>query len=369
MTDFDKDFDKLLKNALNSDSDLDGLTVNEELIASTMKAIDEAAPRKEEIRASYDESFPEKEKSNKKSFFTSGNIIKIAGVVAGLAAVAMTFVFISNNYSSDEATNDAATTMASAESTETPMKTYGAQIQESSMDMEESAPQSATAAINEGGMAAPAEDGLYYFEDDSLYMRSAEDGAELLDNVYTLYDKNLYKVILDTVKDHVKGEPAMSDMMGSANEEVTAEPMMGNGGDGESKSKEEDFDFNDPSQLAGALKESKEKLEETGGLPSEDAKEVIGSIEVNGETVPDFDYSPEKNPYWVPIENASDEQLAAFSPEVVIYDQDVDADLDVCVQVYEDRCVIYDFAAGTMTTYDIESGKELAEKLRNIAAQ
>ena len=51
------DFDRLLKDALDSDIDLEGLTVDEDLVASTLKAIDEAAPRKEEIRAAFDQEF------------------------------------------------------------------------------------------------------------------------------------------------------------------------------------------------------------------------------------------------------------------------------------------------------------------------
>ena len=35
-----------------------------------------------------------------------------------------------------------------------------------------------------------------------------------------------------------------------------------------------------------------------------------------------FEYSPEKNPFWVEIGDASDEALSEYSPLIVIYDQD-----------------------------------------------
>ena len=132
---------------------------------------------------------------------------------------------------------------------------------------------------------------------------------------------------------------------------------------------EEDFDINDPTQLASALAESQKKLEETKGLPSDDATEVIDSVEIGGEMIPEFEYDPKKAPYWVDVEDASDEALGEEAALIVVYDQDTEADLDVCIQVYKDKCIIYDFAFDSVTTYEITDGEALAQSLREIVSQ
>ncbi len=435
MDNFDKDFDELLKNALNGDSDLDGLTVDEELIASTMKAIEEAAPMKEEIRASYDESMAgATEESNvsyalmnelneapveenavqpargrKKPFITKGNVIAIVGAIAGLAAVIATFVFISNGtlFSSKEDTylsssieRNAYETSESA-TTATPEYKVGGYGSVTNDAVEYEA-DFRSIEDSEVRMTAPASDGRYYFEDEEDYpLATQKNASQLLDNVFMVYDKEYYKPILDAVNGASQGEPVVSFSMYAESEETVEasdEParegtagvvvqggIPGNGGSGgaggmlitgtvgaeeaAADMQEEDFDINDPAQLASALAESQKKLEETKGLPSDDAKEVIDSVEIGGEMVPEFEYDPKKAPYWVDVEDASDEALGEEAALIVVYDQDTEADLDVCIQVYKDKCIIYDFAFDLVTTYEITDGEALAQSLREIVSQ
>ena len=413
------DFDRLLKDALDSDIDLEGLTVDEDLVASTLKAIDEAAPRKEEIRAEYDESFaaavleavPEEPAvqavpvapvaefapAPRKKFFTGKRIATITGIVAGLAAVVVAAVFLGSGlHTSEMSKMDSATMSATTTNTADYAWEGAAEAPAAAAEAREYASFDAEAySVEDDGRAyssavasaAPEEDGLYYFDDDDYYADSKSDTSELLNNVYMLGDKDLYKPILDAVRAVAEGEPEVSNPMQYSEEEAAAgepeEPMAdigedmvitgASGDDGTAaagaEEDEEEFDINDPTQLAQALAESQQMLKETGGGPSDKATEVIGSIEVNGETVPDFDYSPEKSPFWVDVEDASDEALAEYSPLIVIYDQDNEADFDVCVQVFTDRCVVYDFAFGTTTTYTVADGQALADTLRDIVGQ
>ncbi|MCR5829862.1 MAG: hypothetical protein K6F93_05875 [Lachnospiraceae bacterium] len=418
MTDFDKEFDELLKNALNNDSELNGLTMDDELIASTMKAIDEAAPRKEEIRASYDESFgdsameaiaassdgsndgsgkgtlvalheerPVEGRKEKKSFFTKGNIAIIFSVVAGVAALVVAVVFMNGNFASKEAADMSMSETATYDYVSTEAAAPRAMIEEAEQN-ETAKSESAVfggyvgsggnggngAGVN--GFTAPADDGLYYFEDESLYAKK-EETSGLLDNVYTVYDKTLYKPIYDLIRSSAIGEPVVFEE-GKGTNEVAADSTSvpeensteaGSAVSAGDEKDDEELDITDPQKLAEALKESKEMLENTGGLPSENVEEVIGSIEVGDETYPDFEYAPEKNPFWTPIEDASDETLSAYAPIIVVYDKDERSDFDVCVQVFEDRCVVYDFAIGSMTTYTVENGKDLAEEIHRIVSQ
>jgi hypothetical protein len=437
------DFDRLLKDALDSDIDLEGLTVDEDLVASTLKAIDEAAPRKEEIRAEFDQEFaavaaeevatetvseevPEEATAvvtpmyKKERFFTGRRIATIAGVVAGIAAVVVGAIFLGSGMNLTKKSEDASTTTAMStateDRTESAAESYemkGAAVYDT--EAPASPVESATFDVGAAGMAGSAgnggyggmrsgvngmvaadgaaadaaseEDGLYYFDDDEYYIDQKAETSDLLNNVFMLGDKDLYKPILDAVRAVAEGEPEVSNpMQYSAESEEAEEPAAGDGdgsvgvtaNDGSSmaavepeadEAEEEEFDINDPVQLKEALEESQQMLKETGGGPSDKATEVIGSIEVNGETVPDFEYSPEKNPFWVEIGDASDEALSEYSPLIVIYDQDNEADFDVCVQVYTDRCVVYDFAFGTTTTYTVADGQALADTLREIVGQ
>ena len=437
------DFDRLLKDALDSDIDLEGLTVDEDLVASTLKAIDEAAPRKEEIRAEFDHEFAavaaeeaatetvSEEASEeatvvtpmykKERFFTGRRIATIAGVVAGIAAVVVGAIFLGSGMNLTKKSEDASATTAMSTATEARMETAAESYEMKGAavyDTEAPASPVESAAFDvgaAGGMAGSAgnggygsmggmgngrsaadgaaadaaseEDGLYYFDDDEYYIDQKAETSDLLNNVFMLGDKDLYKPILDAVRAVAEGEPEVSNpMQYSVEFEEAEEPAAGDGdgsvgvtaNDGSSmatvepeadEAEEEEFDINDPVQLKEALEESQQMLKETGGGPSDKATEVIGSIEVNGETVPDFDYSPEKNPFWVEIGDASDEALSEYSPLIVIYDQDNEADFDVCVQVYTDRCVVYDFAFGTTTTYSVTDGQALADTLREIVGQ
>ncbi|MCR5432037.1 MAG: hypothetical protein K6E95_05720 [Lachnospiraceae bacterium] len=410
MNDFYKEFDELLKNALNNDSDLNGLTVSDDLVASTMKAIDDAAPRKDEIRAAYDMSVAvnvgaeeesdinagdktaenvieaggktEEVKKARKKSVSKGSIISIVGIVAGIAAVVVIAVFINNSpikdaFSSSEAqysttTFDSKTSMPekSAAETDTPK----AEINLSSGIVFSEAEEGGSAGSD---MTAPAEDGLYYFEDEADYVEEEERSA-LLSDVYQLYDKELYKPIYDAVRAASDGEPVVSkedenatddDLGYAAGTETTAETVDGKESGVTTDAGEEEFDINDPAQLAQALSESKKMLEETGGQPSENANEIIESYEINGETVPDFEPAPEKNPYWTDIVDASDQSFEDVAALIIIYDRDEEADLDVCVQVFKDKCVLYDFAYATTYIYAVKDGEALAEKLRGIVAQ
>ena len=434
------DFDRLLKDALDSDIDLEGLTVDEDLVASTLKAIDEAAPRKEEIRAEFDQEFAavaaeeaatetvSEEASEeaavvtpmfkKERFFTGRRIATIAGVVAGIAAVVVGAIFLGSGMNLTKKSEDASATTAMSTATEARMESAAESYEMKGAavyDTEAPASPVESAAFDvgaaggmrgdghAGGMggmgngrsaadgaaadAASEEDGLYYFDDDEYYIDQKAETSDLLNNVFMLGDKDLYKPILDAVRAVAEGEPEVSNpMQYSVEFEEAEEPAAGDGdgsvgvtaNDGSSmatvepeadEAEEEEFDINDPVQLKEALEESQQMLKETGGGPSDKATEVIGSIEVNGETVPDFDYSPEKNPFWVEIGDASDEALSEYSPLIVIYDQDNEADFDVCVQVYTDRCVVYDFAFGTTTTYSVTDGQALADTLREIVGQ
>ncbi len=433
------DFDRLLKDALDSDIDLEGLTVDEDLVASTLKAIDEAAPRKEEIRAAFDREFAavaaeevatetvSEEASEeaavvtpifkKERFFTGRRIATIAGVVAGIAAVVVGAIFLGSGMNLTKKSEDASATTAMSNATEagteSAAESYemkGAAVYDT--EAPASPVESAAFDVGAAGMAGSAgnggyggmgngriaadgaaadaaseEDGLYYFDDDEYYIDQKAETSDLLNNVFMLGDKDLYKPILDAVRAVAEGEPEVSNpMQYSAESDEAEEPAAGDGdgsvgvtvNDGSSMAavepeadaaEEEEFDINDPVQLKEALEESQQMLKETGGGPSDKATEVIGSIEVNGETVPDFEYSPEKNPFWVEIGDASDEALSEYSPLIVIYDQDNEADFDVCVQVYTDRCVVYDFAFGTTTTYTVADGQALADTLREIVGQ
>ena len=434
------DFDRLLKDALDSDIDLEGLTVDEDLVASTLKAIDEAAPRKEEIRAAFDQEFAavaaeevttetvSEEVSEeaaavvtpmykKERFFTGRRIATIAGVVAGIAAVVVGAIFLGSGMNLTKKSEDASATTAMSNATEarteSAAESYemkGAAVYDT--EAPASPVESAAFDVGAAGMAGSAgnggyggmgngriaadgaaadaaseEDGLYYFDDDEYYIDQKAETSDLLNNVFMLGDKDLYKPILDAVRAVAEGEPEVSNpMQYSAESEEAEEPAAGDGdgsvgvtaNDGSSMAavepeadaaEEEEFDINDPVQLKEALEESQQMLKETGGGPSDKATEVIGSIEVDGETVPDFEYSPEKNPFCVEIGDASDEALSEYSPLIVIYDQDNEADFDVCVQVYTDRCVVYDFAFGTTTTYAVADGQALADTLREIVGQ
>ena len=437
------DFDRLLKDALDSDIDLEGLTVDEDLVASTLKAIDEAAPRKEEIRAEFDQEFAavaaeeaatetvSEEASEeaavvtpmfkKERFFTGRRIATIAGVVAGIAAVVVGAIFLGSGMNLTKKSEDASATTAMSTATEARTESAAESFEmkgSAVYDTEAPASPVESAAFDvgaAGGMAGSAgnggyggmdgmgngriaadgaaadtaseEDGLYYFDDDEYYIDQKAETSDLLNNVFMLGDKDLYKPILDAVRAVAEGEPEVSNpMQYSVEFEEAEEPAAGDGdgsvgvtaNDGSSmaavepeadEAEEEEFDINDPVQLKEALEESQQMLKETGGGPSDKATEVIGSIEVDGETVPDFDYSPEKNPFWVEIGDASDEALSEYSPLIVIYDQDNEADFDVCVQVYTDRCVVYDFAFGTTTTYSVTDGQALADTLREIVGQ
>ena len=396
MDNFDKDFDELLKNALDGDDDFNGLAVDEELIASTMKAIEEAAPMKEEIRASFDESFKEPQKAQKKSFLTKGNVIAIIGSLAAVAAVVAAFVFITGNKAfmsestavTTSASRDAgasAPAMAGTESnsfdaieykTETVQEAYDFTIAGSNGATYDS-PESAAPALNEfyavGGhgssMTAPAEDGLYYFDDDEENFQDL--GRSQLVDVYMITDKALYKPLLDAVKEGSEGEPEVSEVgksggSGDAGEAVAAGIEED---EAEEAAEEEEFDINNPAQLSEALADSRKMLEETGGGPSENAENIIDSIEVGGVMVPDFEYAPEKNPFWTEVGDSSDESFGEVAPLITIYVRDDDADLDVCVQVFSDKCQIYDFTSETVTIYTIKDATALAEELRMIAAQ
>ena len=434
------DFDRLLKDALDSDIDLEGLTVDEDLVASTLKAIDEAAPRKEEIRAAFDREFAavaaeevatetvSEEVSEeatavvtpmykKERFFTGRRIATIAGVVAGIAAVAVGAIFLGSGMNLTKKSEDASATTAMSNATEarteSAAESYemkGAAVYDT--EAPASPVESAAFDVGAAGMAGSAgnggyggmgngriaadgtaadaaseEDGLYYFDDDEYYIDQKAETSDLLNNVFMLGDKDLYKPILDAVRAVAEGEPEVSNPMQYSAESEEAEESAAGDGDGSvgvtandgssmaavepeaDAAEEEEFDINDPVQLKEALEESQQMLKETGGGPSDKATEVIGSIEVGGETVPDFEYSPEKNPFWVEIGDASDEALSEYSPLIVIYDQDNEADFDVCVQVYTDRCVVYDFAFGTTTTYAVADGQALADTLREIVGQ
>ena len=407
------DFDRLLKDALGSDDELNGLSVDEELIASTMKAIEEAAPRKEEIRTSFDEAFTtETNKTKKKGFFTKNNIIAIGGALAGVAAVVCAVIFLGSSGSKSEmsssttkmAFDSAAATesatwqadgayeyevaaeapaadMSAAATAEAPALTGKAEAKMKSEEIvyssgngtsQNMAVPGAEATASGIGGTAPAEDGYYYFEDDDFNGMAEEEVPAMLDDVYMLYDKNLYKPILDAVRNAATGEPEVFDARNVAWEEPVAAGSDATSGDMGSEApadEADDFDINDPAQLAQALKESQSMLKESGGLPSENAGEVIGSIERDGETVPDFEYAPEKSPFWVEIGDSSDESFEEVAPLIIIYDRDIDADLDVCVSVYADRCIIYDFALDTTTTYTVEDGETLAGELARIAGQ
>ncbi len=420
MENFDRDFDELLKNALNSDDDLEGLTMDENLIASTLSAIEEAAPHSEEIRASFDEGFSlsaEEETEpvetvqsagkaesapveddvvslrqaggRKKSFFTGKNIGMICGAVAGLAAVVLAVVFVnSTSFKKSEsmATSDASATsfetattatMTETKSEEAAMSREAADSLEFKMETldseapaltENSVPMADAPAATESA----ASDEEYFFDDDDYYTDEQSD-SKLLNNIVTLNDKSYYKGILEAVKSVAVGDPVVTDPQ-SIEDEMAAVAASGSvpdeitdyEEDEEDASEEEEFDINDPKQLAQALKESNQMLAETGGLPSDAAGEVIGSVEVDGEYVPDFDASPEKSPYWAEIGDASDEAFAEVAPLIVIYDKDDEADLDICVQVFDNRCVIYDFGFETTTTYLVSDGNALAETLRGL---
>lgn len=416
------DFDRLLKDALIGDDEMNGLSVDEELIASTMKAIEEAAPRREEIRASYDEAFGKEEagalheevpaaetnETKKKGFFTKNNIIAIGGALAGVAAVVCAVIFLGSSGSKSEMSSsstkmafDSAATTESATWQADSAYEYEAAAEAPAADMSAAATEEAPAfagkaeakmkseetVYSSGGTSqnmadsgaeakasgiggtTPADDGYYYFEDDDFNNVAEEEVPAMLNDVYMLYDKNLYKPILDAVRNAATGEPEVFDARNVTFEEPAAAEADAASGEMTAEAPADDFDINDPAQLAQALKDSQKMLEASGGLPSENAGEVIGSIEKNGETVPDFEFAPEKSPFWVEIGDSSDESFEEVAPLIVIYDRDVDADLDVCVSVYADRCIIYDFALDTTTTYTVEDGETLAGELARIAGQ
>ncbi len=397
MNDFDKDFDELLKNALNNDSDFDGLSVDEDLIASTMKAIEEAAPRKEEIRASYDESFAEPQKSRKKGFFTKGNVIALAGTVAGIAAmIGAVVLFTGNNFgnksemASEDAflttSNEAPAAAAEAADSTTQYRTESAK-EEESVAVEAAAdvvamPDSAYETVENDmpslTMSGTQSADLYYFDDDDLYMERKSVSSGLLDNVFMVQGKEKYRPILEAINSVKVGDPTLSmaddqgvaaagETEGTAGAEYEAGSFETDES-AESDEADEEFDINDPAQLQKALEESNKMLEETGGLPPEGV-EIIESVEnIDGSTTPQFEYAPEKNPFWVDTTDSSDDSFAEGKALIVVYDQDVDADLDVCVMVYNDRCVIYDFAFDTTTTYTISDGQSLADNIRDIVS-
>ena len=400
MDDFDKQFDELLKNALNDDRDADGLTVDEELIASTMKAIDEAAPDREKIRASYDESF---KNAPRKRIFTKKNVTAAFGIVAGLAAVAVTVIFIGMGgatYSKSESASVA--TMSTSAKTDAPAerKTESAAdgIARETMEYEimganetETVSAPAASAPNSYGigMTEPAEDGLYYFDDEEIVENESAVTSSLLKEVYTVYDKQLFKPMLEAVNAAATGEPEVVDrrtlveepeeaydVSGSSSSESAADIAytIGESGDAAdfavgAEEEEEEFDINNPEMLSQALEESKAMLDETGGLPSENAKHVIEFEEYHGEMIPKEEIPYDNNPNWVELGDASDESFEEYAPLIVVYDKDVEADLDICIKVFDDSCILYDFALDTTSTYPITNGRELADKLLEIVSK
>ena len=426
MDNFDREFDELLKNALNNDDDIEGLTMDEDLIASTLSAIEEAAPHSEEIRASFDEGFivsaseetepvetvqsagkaepaPVEDDvvslrqagGRKKSFFTGKNIGMICGAVAGLAAVVLAVVFVNSTSfkKSETMSSSGAAAPVSVTTTETATESksetfdYMATEKMDSPEAEMSTTNTGSPFMSEDSapMAVfeatqPAEDGLYYFDDDEDFIDRNSEPRSFLGDVFIVNDKDTYKPILDEIRNVSIGDPVVVDRWTDTSGDMEEAAAGGAGtveGSGESEAEEdlsetgetEEFDINDPEQLAEALRESKQMLDETGGLPSENAGEVIGSVEIRGETVPDFEYSPEKSTYWVDMEDSSDETFAEYAPLITIYDKDDEADLDICIRVYDNRCVIDDYALDMSTTYTIEDGNTLAEKLRLILPQ
>lgn len=406
MDDFDKQFDELLKNALNDDRDADGLTIDEELIASTMKAIDEAAPDREKIRASYDESF---KNAPRKSIFTKKNVTAAFGIVAGLAAVAVTVIFIGMGgatYSKSESASVATMSTSAKTDASAEKKTESAVdgIARETMEFEinganetETVSAPAASAPNSYGigMTEPAEDGLYYFDDEEIVENESAVTSSLLKEVYTVYDKQLFKPMLEAVNAAATGEPEVVDrrtlveepaeaydVSGSSSPEGAADFALatGNSGDAEgsadeaepaaiAEEEEEEFDINNPEMLSQALEESKAMLDETGGLPSENAKYVIEFEEYHGEMIPKEEIPYDNNPNWVELGDASDESFEEYAPLIVVYDKDVEADLDICIKVFDDSCILYDFALDTMSTYPITNGRELADKLLEIVSK
>jgi hypothetical protein len=241
-------------------------------------------------------------------------------------------------------------------------------------------------------MSATQSADLYYFDDDDLYMERKSVSSGLLDNVFMVQGKEKYRPILEAINSVKVGDPTLSmaddqgvaaagETEGTAGAEYEAgsfetdEAVESDEAGSfetdeaaESDEADEEFDINDPAQLQKALEESNKMLEETGGLPPEGV-EVIESVEnIDGSTTPQFEYAPEKNPFWVDTTDSSDDSFAEGKALIVVYDQDVDADLDVCVMVYNDRCVIYDFAFDTTTTYTISDGQSLADNIRDIVS-
>jgi hypothetical protein len=400
MDDFDKQFDELLKNALNDDRDADGLTVDEELIASTMKAIDEAAPDREKIRASYDESF---KNAPRKSIFTKKNVTAAFGIVAGLAAVAVTVIFIGMGgatYSKSESVSGATMSTSAKTDASAERKTESAAdgIARETMEFEimganetETVSAPAASAPNSYGigMTEPAEDGLYYFDDEEIVENESAVTSSLLKEVYTVYDKQLFKPMLEAVSAAATGEPEVVDrrtlveepaeaydVSGSSSSESAADIAytIGESGDAAdfdvaAEEEEEEFDINNPEMLSQALEESKAMLDETGGLPSENAKHVIEFEEYHGEMIPKEEIPYDNNPNWVELGDASDESFEEYAPLIVVYDKDVEADLDICIKVFDDSCILYDFALDTTSTYPITNGRELADKLLEIVSK
>jgi hypothetical protein len=172
-------------------------------------------------------------------------------------------------------------------------------------------------------------------------------------------------------------EPAEAyDVSGSSSSESAADIAytIGESGDAAdfdvaAEEEEEEFDINNPEMLSQALEESKAMLDETGGLPSENAKHVIEFEEYHGEMIPKEEIPYDNNPNWVELGDASDESFEEYAPLIVVYDKDVEADLDICIKVFDDSCILYDFALDTTSTYPITNGRELADKLLEIVSK
>lgn len=352
------DLDKIIKDALDSAFDSEEIFVDEDLINATMAGIAASEPDRETIRAEYDaqmndnmEEMQETEqnpdelqgdavdnvvsinapakKKNMAAIITTISVI--AAVAIGAVVLGMSGTFTMNK-SDSAATYDAAPMMSET-----------------------------TATVAEE---------KYYFDDEEDYFDFPAEPSSLFDNVYTISDPDKYNEIINIlIEESVNGLAQMADEAVDTVEETElageVEEIAADSG-----ATLEPYDDAPPtmSELMEALKESDERLKDNGGMPSEDAKEIIETDpDIEYDTIP-YDYSEDKNPYWVEIGDASDEVFEESLPIITVYDNNSETGLDVCVMVYEDKALVVDYRNDMRSTYELEDGAHVADEIREKLA-
>lgn len=363
------ELDNLIKEALDTAFDEEELVVDEELIASTLESIKASEADRETIRAEYEQEMPAKPVRKK-------NIIAIISTSVAVAAVAVGALVIGLNSGFTKSDSSVMTT-ASKDSAVAITESY--------------AEEAASTAVAD----------KYYFDDESDYMSAPAEPSILFADVYSVDDPEIYAKIMDEIMEISSTPSQMTELTGSSVEEaveasdsddtsllenITTDPAPEAGAvdveaiEGATASvnpvdalpdKEDEGEVT-MKDLLTALRESNEKIRENGGLPGEDATMIVESEATDGDEddsdVIDYDYSPDKNPYWEQPEDASDNSFIDKTPLITVYDSNDETGLNVGVMIYDDRAVVEDYRSDVISVYEVEDGESLAKDVLEIVS-